>query len=156
MARSVTPRNKLSWEVHVRERLALALALTFALVASIGASGTASAQSGAVGGTVGKINKSVSGGDNDTPARRSVPVAKPAVDPCQRIAGTWSWFVGGDTVISVDGTGHNAFFSFTWTCSAGNYVLKWSHGYVDRLQLSADGKMLDGSNGSARVWGTRK
>jgi hypothetical protein len=115
-------------------------------------------QAGSVGGTVGKTDKSLSGGRGDQAPVRSTAPAKPAVNSCQRMVGTWDWFVGGATVFASNGTGHNSLgLTFTWTCSNGTYVVSWSHGFVDRLRVSADGNSVDGSNQiGTHITGTRK
>jgi hypothetical protein len=115
------------------------------------------AQAGSTGGTIGKQNKSVSGSDEGAAPRREV--AKPpgqASSPCAKLPGTWSWFVNGDVTIRANGTHVQGNLTGTWTCSNGQVVLVWSHGFTDRLTLSPDGNNLDGSNGMIRVTGTRK
>jgi hypothetical protein len=117
--------------------------------------GTAFAQAGSTGGTLGQTDKSVSGQRNTEPeqpptrasrgAHRPTAEKSPAIS-CQKVLGTWDWFVGPSVTFKEDGTGGNGIFTFTWTCSSGNYVLTWSHGYTDRIKLSADGKNLDGKN----------
>ena len=138
----------------VSRLIAIALASGFLVSFS---SGTALAQAGSTGGAIGKQDKSVSGGSpaveptrapkeprrhrstNDTPAK-----TKGA--SCGRIAGTWQWWTGGETVFRMDGTAkHTSGLTATWTCSDGNYVVSWSTG-IDKLKISPDGKRLDGSN----------
>jgi uncharacterized caspase-like protein len=92
---------------------------------------------------------------------RATPVEKPAVQapvsPCRKVAGVWSWFIGGDAIFKEGGTVSNSFVTGTWTCRDQNVVIEWSHGFTDRLIISADGTRMNGRNqvGSA-VSGTRK
>ena len=144
----------------------IAAALGIALSAA-GTSG-AFAQAGSAGGTIGKSDKSISGGREEhqrsrgqrreqVPAPHHASRAEPNNAGCQRVVGTWNWFLGGDTVFYGDRTGRSASGpTFTWTCSGDSYVLTWSHGFVDHLRISPDGKRLDGSNGISSVSGTRK
>jgi hypothetical protein len=112
------------------------------------------AQAGSTGGTLGESDKSVAGerdidSEQKSPrANRAAhrPTAERSSSSCQRVVGTWDWFIGPTVTFKDDGTGGNSLFTFTWTCSGGNYVLVWSHGYTDRVKLSADGKSLDGKN----------
>ena len=63
-------------------------------------------------------------------------------DTCPDISGSWHWFNGGTIPINSNGTLGKE--QGTWTCSSGNFVLKWSKGYTDQLRLSADHNFLSG------------
>jgi hypothetical protein len=120
---------------------------------------TALAQAGSAGGIVGNTGKSASGSEETPPhhARRRPAAEKSLAASCQRVVGTWDWFVGPSVTFKEDGTGGNGIFTFTWTCSNGGYVLTWSMCSVDRLKLSVDSKGLDGSNqGGTHVFASRK
>ncbi len=87
--------------------------------------------------------------------------AQPQAEPntlCSRLPGLWSWFVGGDVSINANGTLSQAAtrLTGTWTCTNGQVVMFWSHGWTDRLTLSPDGTSLNGTNGLIPVWGRRR
>jgi tetratricopeptide (TPR) repeat protein len=79
-----------------------------------------------------------------------------AANACASIVGDWSW--GGVAHVVVDGSGSlfvrdNPTVSPTvavghWTCDATSrrYVMSWANGATDSLQLSADGRSLQGKN----------
>lgn len=118
------------------------------------------AQAGSVGGGVGKQGKSVSGGEEAPASRRQAPpvaAVPPRASPCSRIPGVWSWFIGPDVTFHEGGRLTSPIFGGTWSCRDRQVVVSWSHGFVDRLTLSADGTHLSGTNqvGTA-VSGTRK
>jgi len=85
--------------------------------------------------------------------------AKPVDSKCKDISGLWHWFTGDTVAINANGTTQPSPTGIRsdWTCNGGVFVFKWSHGYTDRLSLSADGTRLSGSNNvGIPVWGTRK
>jgi hypothetical protein len=127
--------------------------------------GCALAQAGSAGGSIGKQGKSVSGDDSSRPPAPSRPAArsgggaagsrsaaKPKEDEggCGRIAGSWSWKFGifdpVGVIFKADGTGAatNGLTS-TYKCSGGMYTVSWSHGFVDHMTLSSDGRQLNGN-----------
>ena len=55
-----------------------------------------------------------------------------------------------------DGTLSGGGLTGQWTCSGGRVIMVWSHGFTDRLTLSADGTHLAGTNGFTRVFGDRR
>ena len=74
---------------------------------------------------------------------------------CAGIVGKWSWFTGG--FVSFRASGSAVFqpdlngavtVQGAWTCDkrTGNYMVNWSHGFSDTLQLSGDGNRLSGRN----------
>ena len=91
------------------------------------------------------------------PAPPEKTATQAPVSPCRKVAGVWSWFVGGDAIFKEGGTVSNSFVTGTWTCRDQNIVIEWSHGFTDRLIISADGTRMNGRNqiGSA-VSGSRK
>jgi hypothetical protein len=77
---------------------------------------------------------------------------------CSGIVGRWHWFTGNTAEFhpngKVPGTGNS------WQCvdpKAGVVRIVWNNGkWVDTLNLSADGKRLEGKNQRGdRVWGKR-
>lgn len=121
------------------------------------------AQAGSTGGTIGKTDKSESGSDR-TPSTR--PAAQPrkqdgsarnvAASSCSKMPGSWSWFNGATVVIKPDGTASGGPHTAKWSCTNGAVVMRWSHGYTDRLSLSQDGTHLQGTNGFVTVSGNRR
>ena len=76
-----------------------------------------------------------------TPPRRveprqssAPPAAAPAAPatPCARMAGTWSWFIGGDVIINAGGsaTQPRTGLTATWRCTGSQVVLVWSYGFT--------------------------
>jgi hypothetical protein len=142
-----------------RLAVAVMIAATFGC-ATVSSKPLVVAQAGATGGTIGNIDKSVSGVP-DSPARaiqrkprRSLPSATRS--PCGKLTGVWSWFSRRMVTFVADGTASSGTLTARWTCESGNVTIHWSHGYVDRLTLSADGNSLTGTNGIIPVWGKRK
>ncbi len=78
---------------------------------------------------------------------------------CPDIIGQWNWFTGNTISLTADGL-VNASPKTKWHCenpAERIYVINWDNVYIDTLQLSADGKRLEGRNQRGdRVWGTRK
>jgi hypothetical protein len=115
----------------------------------------AQVQPGSAGGSVGKIDKSVSGGEEPQtpPPARAAPKpsnatpAKHAEESggCGRIAGTWTWSNNLDVVVKSNRTadatngGHAVL-----TCDSGMYVFNWNSGNATRMTLAADGRRLSG------------
>ena len=64
---------------------------------------------------------------------------------CNAIPGVWAWFVNGDVTFTGDGRFSQGPRSGTWTCSGRNVRLVWSHGFIDDVVLSPDGRRLSGS-----------
>lgn len=121
------------------------------------------AQAGSTGGSIGKQGKSASGGGEAPAPRRSAPppsqitAPAPAASPCAKIPGVWSWFIGPDVTFHAGGKLTSPLFNATWSCDNGKVVISWSHGFVDRLTLSADGTHLSGTNqAGTAVSGIRK
>ncbi|MGA3118200.1 MAG: hypothetical protein ABSF90_27710 [Syntrophobacteraceae bacterium] len=70
---------------------------------------------------------------------------------CNTITGEWAWFTGGTVTIYPDRTlEHSLGNSGTWRCvdpNRGIFTLRWvGGGYIDRLTLSEDGRVLAGTN----------
>jgi hypothetical protein len=143
-------------EINEVSRL-IAIAFVSGILASFAASTMAFAQAGSTAGTVGKRDKSESGDSSAArsshapkeprPRRSAYGVPNKAKGAsCGRIAGTWQWWTGGNTVFRTDGTAKNTNgLTATWTCSNGNYLVSWPTG-IDNLRISSDGTRLDGSN----------
>jgi hypothetical protein len=128
------------------------------------------AQSGSVGGTIGKRDKSVSGGEE---AERPLVSARPKRSaaetpsgrPCDRIAGTWSWYLGlTDSVFYKDGTASHPSSGATgkWSCAGKTVNVVWSHQgtlRTDRITLSNDGNsifVVSPWGGGIKFTGTRR
>ena len=120
------------------------------------------AQAGSTGGTIGKTDKSQSGGQlpsaqpEPQPRKQTGSSRNAAVSPCSRMPGSWSWFNGVTVVIRPDGTASDGPHTAKWSCASGAVVMRWSHGYTDRLSLSQDGTHLQGTNGFITVSGNRR
>ena len=133
---------------------------------------SALAQAGSVGGTIGKRDKSISGGEEDRPRAAQLP-KRPAAKmqeaqsgrSCDRIVGTWSWYLGlTDSVFHKDGTAlHPA--SGTpgkWSCAGNSVNVVWGSGSearTDRMTLSADGNnifVVSPWGGGVKFTGTRR
>lgn len=138
----------------------LAAGLLSAALGSIAVSTNALAQAGSTGGTIGKTDKSESGG---LPSPAEAQPRKPPgasrnapASSCSRMPGSWSWFNGITVVIRPDGTASGGPHTASWSCANGAVVMRWSHGYTDRLSLSQDGTHLQGTNGFVTVSGSRR
>jgi hypothetical protein len=107
------------------------------------------AQSGSTGGSIGKTNKSISGGDTERRgeehARKPHRSSEHHASGCN-IAGKWTWSTGGTATIKHGGKLSKGARTASWTCSNDKVVLVWSHGFVDHLTLSEDGRTLSGTN----------
>lgn len=80
-----------------------------------------------------------------------------AAGPCSVIPGVWSWFVNGDVTFQPDGTLVQGSRTGRWSCTNGRVNIAWSHGFVDQLTLSPDGRSMRGTNQTGNaVWGTRR
>ena len=138
--------------------LAMRLIATLASVAMlISLSTTAFAQAGSIGGIVGKMDKSISGEAAPNQPRAPVSHKSPAQQGpsgggCGNILGTWtsgwsSLFGAGDVTINQGGGAtHKSGITGRWSCNDGKVIIVWSHGYTDRLSMSADGQSLTGKN----------
>jgi hypothetical protein len=86
-------------------------------------------------------------------------------DLCDRVLGDWAWFIGGKVTFSagarvrwtpaVDAIPPAA---GTWSCApgTGTYTVTWQNGFIDTVNLSADGTQLSGTSSTgAQVWGQR-
>lgn len=78
------------------------------------------------------------------------------------LAGRWNWVAGQTLEIAADGSfkvfeGNRQINSGMATVEGGRYVLRHANGgWVDTVTLSADGKLLSGTNNAgANVSGTR-
>lgn len=143
--------------------------VTMRLIATLASAGilmslpaTAFAQAGSVGGTVGRIDKSISGEAAPSEPHAQVQQRSPAqrqstAGGCGNILGTWTsgWssvFGAGDVTINRGGAAtHKSGVTGQWSCTEGKVVIVWSHGYTDRLSMSADGKSLTGKNQTGAV-----
>ncbi len=139
-------------------RLAAILASAIAILGSVCVL-DALAEGGSAGGSIGNSDKSVSGGqDSDEPAQNKTRKSRArATDGegghkrsslCGSLSGRYSANTGANVSISGSSTKTNTGYVGTLTCSGNSVVIKWK-GFgdpVDRLQISADGKQLNGSN----------
>ena len=80
------------------------------------------------------------------PAVASDKTTPDAATPCRKVIGVWSWFIGGDVTVRNGGTAAQGPRTATWTCSNAQIVMVWSHGFTDRLTISADGTQMTGTN----------
>lgn len=87
-------------------------------------------------------------GDNAFPGANSATTKS-----CNQIVGEWNWFVGGIVGATPEGdlswrqsASAMPVPAGRWRCEGGTYTLAWSNGFVDTLQLSADGGTLSGTN----------
>jgi hypothetical protein len=86
-------------------------------------------------------------------------------DACNNVLGEYAWFIGGKVAFGSRGTVRwmPAVATIppatgTWTCSpdSGTYTVTWQNGFIDTLNLSADGSTLSGiSSTGVRVTGHR-
>ena len=148
------------------------ITLAMSLPAFAGAS-SALAQAGSIGGTIGKQDKSISGGEAvDAPRVAPLPKRSAAKTQetasgrsCNRIVGTWSWYLGvSDSVFRKDGTAlHPA--SGTpgkWSCAGDTVNVLWGSGRearTDRMTLSQDGNsifVVSPWGGGIKFTGTRR
>ncbi len=91
-----------------------------------------------------------------------------AGSPCQRIAGEWNWFTGGIVRFVPDGslewrrqaTDAAPTALGRWNCDeqSKKFTLAWAHGLTDSIELSEDGRSVDGFNqqNGIRVTGTKR
>jgi hypothetical protein len=139
-------------------RRVVAVAVSLALLSLLTLGAPANGQT-SMGGNIGDDDKSISGiGEPMAPPQSSSSPELQAIKPtaCDGVVGKWSWFNGGTVIIRSDGTVDGGPFTATWSCINGKIIMVWSHGYKDRLSLSADGNHLEGTNGHIRVFGNRK
>jgi hypothetical protein len=134
---------------------------------------SALAQAGSVGGTIGKQDKSISGGEEtDRPRAARHPARSAAKAPetssdrsCNRIVGTWSWYLGvSDSVFHKDGTALHPASGTTgkWSCAGNTVNVVWGSGSAartDRMTLSQDGNSISVVSpwgGGIKFTGTRR
>jgi hypothetical protein len=130
------------------------------LIANVPASALAQ---GSAGGSIGKQGKSASGETTEAPApparsktrRTSARDERDGDSPCRGLAGRWSWSTGGETTIRSSGTLSKGDLNGTWTCKDGQVVIRWSHGYTDRLEFN-DGRLSGKNQLGFTITGRRK
>jgi hypothetical protein len=129
-----------------------------AIALSLLADGIAFGQAGSTGGTIGKTDKSASGQDSSAVRSNSRPHRQQPDGSCRRIAGTWSWVWGTETVFQANGTGRNSSGDENkWHCADGLVVATWNSGYIDRITIAHDGNsLLITNNRGATFAATRK
>jgi hypothetical protein len=120
--------------------------LTFANLTS------AFAQAGNTGGTIGKQDKSISGGEQaNTPRAALHPkqsITKPretsSGNSCNRIVGTWTWYLGlTETVFFKGGTARNSFGpTGTWSCASTTINVVWDNGVREHYSISQEGSSM--------------
>ncbi|MFP1632518.1 lectin-like protein [Zhengella sp. ZM62] len=89
--------------------------------------------------------------------------ASDAAAGCAGLPGEWNWFINGIVTIRPDHTHQQGDIGGTWSCTGTTVRMEWNHGYVDELELSADGMHLSGKgwpksnpNGTYPVSGDRR
>lgn len=89
--------------------------------------------------------------------------ASDAAAGCAGLPGEWNWFINGVVTIRPDHTHQQGNIGGTWSCKGSTVRMEWNHGYVDELELSADGMHLGGKgwpksnpNGAYPVSGDRR
>jgi hypothetical protein len=103
------------------------------------------------------------------PAAITIPFAQPERPVgCGKVVGNWTWFIGGVVTFAPDG--RLSWFQNpsnliptalgSWSCTDADkntVALAWPNGFVDTVTLSADGKMLSGTNHTGiQIWGKRQ
>jgi hypothetical protein len=134
---------------------------------------SALAQAGSVGGTIGKQDKSISGGE-EAERPRAAPLPKrsavstretPSARSCNRIVGTWSWYLGTtDSVFHKDRTALHPASGATgkWSCAGDTVDVVWSYQgtlRTDHMTLSKDGNsifVVSPWGGGIKFTGTRR
>jgi hypothetical protein len=78
------------------------------------------------------------------------------------VVGKWTWFTGGNVELYPNGTLKQATLSGSWIQTGNKLQITWSHGYYDKMVLSADGNKLSGYGSRSAtathgftVWGHR-
>ena len=150
-------------------RRGLAIILASLLIAAC----TPAALAASAGGTIGKRDKSVSGGEPETPAqpKKRKPVASRSEEggtrskknaACGRVPGIWTangWWNGlygrGDVTFNADGSArHISGIVGTWTCDASNhFVIDWKDWAHGEGTLSADGNTVTLTDGGTMTRG---
>lgn len=158
--------------VKCQVRRLLGFALLLGLFA-LGPARSAFAQAGSTGGTIGKQDKSISGGaESDRPRAAPQPnrsAAKTQETPsgrsCNRIVGTWSWYLGvSDVIFHKDGSALHPASGATgkWSCAGDTVNVVWNYQgtlRTDRMTLSRDGSsifVVSPYGGGIKFTGTRR
>jgi len=139
---------------------------------AFGSTSPALAQAGSVGGSIGKQDKSISGGEeagrpraSSLPKRSAAKTETQSARSCNRIVGTWSWYLGiTDSVFHKDGTALHPQSGTPgkWSCAGNTVNVVWGSGgetRTDRMTLSADGNsifVVSPWGGGIKFTGTRR
>ncbi len=90
------------------------------------------------------------------------------LDHCKEFVGQWSWFIGGELRVAIDGTvdwrkepsDPQPVITGQWTCvddKPKKFNISWQNGISDMLVMSPDKKSVTGTNSiNVQVSGTRK
>jgi hypothetical protein len=158
----------------MRRRAFIGIVTLAVSIPAIATASSALAQAGSIGGTIGKQDKSISGGEEpDRPRAAPLPKRSGANAhetssgrSCNRIVGTWSWYLGvSDVVFHKDGTGLHPASGATakWSCVSGDAVnVVWSHQgtlRTDHMTLSQDRNSIfvdSPYGGGIKFTGTRR
>jgi hypothetical protein len=158
----------------MRSRASIGIALlALSQLVSANAS-SALAQAGSTGGTVGKQDKSISGSEEaDRPRAAPFPKKRSAASThetssgrsCNRIVGTWSWYLGvSDVIFHKDSSAMHPASGATgkWSCAGDTVNVVWSYQgtlRTDRMTLSQDGNsifVVSPYGGGIKFTGTRR
>lgn len=156
----------------MRRRAFIGIITLVMLLSAFAEASSALAQAGSVGGTIGKQDKSISGVEEDRPrasppAKRSTASTREAVSgrSCNRIVGTWSWYLGvSDSIFRKDGSALHPASGATgkWSCAGETVNVVWSYQgtlRTDRMTLSQDGNsifVVSPYGGGIKFTGTRR
>jgi hypothetical protein len=126
---------------------------------------SAFAQAGSAGGSVGKQDKSVSGSEDQEPARKRLLQHSPTHSPekstktvsgCSHVPGSYSYPLQTVTVFKSDGTASNSSgLQATWTCANGTVTVNWNTGYVDKL-IPSSGSNFSATNNHGWAWSAKR
>lgn len=109
------------------------------------------AQAGSIGGSIGKVDKSISGGDEVVRPRVAPQPKRPTAKPressgqsCGRIVGTWRWYLGmTQTVFNQNGTLRNTDGNTgRWACAGADVRAEWASGDTEHYTISSDGNSM--------------
>jgi hypothetical protein len=130
------------------------LVLCILIVGTFSVSSIAQVQPGSAGGTIGKQDKSISSGEDVdrpravTPSKRPAAKAQETNHSCNRIVGTWSWYLGVSvSVFHKDGSAAHPVSGSTgkWSCTGDQVNVVWSYQgtlRTDHITVAQDGNSI--------------